>query len=651
VNARITFRDLSVKRKLMLVVASTSGIALFLACTALFTYEIHAFRSALMSELTTLANVIAGNCKAPLTFNDAAKAGEILGALAATPNVDRADLYDSARKSVARYVRPGRDLRTDPGIPTEDRFDAGHLIVARPILLDGEPIGTIRIIATENISARLTRYGMTVVLVLFAAIGVAVVISSKLQHLISGPILQLADAARRVGVDRDYSIRVPTAGADELGMLTGAFNDMLAEVETRDARLRETQGELEQHVQQLQEEVAERQRTQEALQKSEDQLRQAQKMEAIGRLAGGVAHDFNNLLTAVIGYGQLLLADMPDDDPHKADVREMVKAGSNGAALTRQLLAFSRKQILQPQILCLNDIVADGNKILKRLIGEDVTVIARTDPALGFAEADPGQVNQVIMNLAVNARDAMPQGGTLTIETGNVVLDDAFARTHPGAQSGSFVRLTVKDTGCGMTPEVQAQLFEPFFTTKERGKGTGLGLATVYGIVRQSAGYISVESEVGRGSSFHVFLPRVADGRRPGAEEVVTTGLPGDTMQQHTVLLVEDEPAVRALAGRVLSNAGFTVLEAWNASEALRVAAEHRGRIDLLLTDVILPGKSGNELATSLADLRPAMKVLYMSGYTDDAIVRHNVSAGMPLLNKPFKPDDMLDAVRRLIRE
>jgi signal transduction histidine kinase/CheY-like chemotaxis protein len=631
----------------MLVVAATSSIALFLACAALFTYEIQAFHSELMSELSTLAEVIAGNCAAPLAFDDTAKAEVVLRALAASPNVDRADLYDRNRTSVARYVRPGRDV-PDPGIPTEDRFEGGHLIVARPILLDGEAIGTLRIIATENISARLGRYGATLVFVLFAAIGIAVAISSKLQHLISRPILELAGAARRVGVDRDYSIRVPKPGEDELGVLTTAFNDMLAEVETRDARLRETQGELEQRVQQLQEEVTERQRAQEALQKSEAQLRQAQKMEAIGRLAGGVAHDFNNLLTAVLGYGEMLLDELPDDDPHKADVREIVKAGANGAALTRQLLAFSRKQHLQPEVLCLNDIVADGNKMLQRVIGEDVTVIARMDPALGFVEADPGQINQVIMNLAVNARDAMPEGGTLTIETSNVVVDSAFVRTHPGVEPGSFVRLTVQDTGCGMTPEVQARLFEPFFTTKERGKGTGLGLATVYGIVNQSAGYLSVESEVRRGSSFHVFLPRVADGQRPEPERIATIALPANA--GHTVLVVEDEEPVRALVARALSNAGFTILQAGDAPEALRVAADHHEHIDLLLTDVILPGQSGPELATTLSGLRPTMRVLYMSGYTDDAIVRHNVSAGMPLLSKPFKPDDMICAVRRLIR-
>jgi two-component system cell cycle sensor histidine kinase/response regulator CckA len=367
----------------------------------------------------------------------------------------------------------------------------------------------------------------------------------------------------------------------------------------------------------------------------EEQYRQAQKMEAIGRLAGGLAHDFNNLLTVILGYCGLLVTDSTPDDPRLAAILEIQTAGAQASELTRQLLAFSRKQIIEPALLDLNRITLDLQAMLGRLIGETIKVVLRPEPGLALVRADRGQIEQIVMNLAVNARDAMPDGGTLTIETANVDLDEHYATMHAGVTPGPYVRLTVTDTGTGMTPEVQARVFEPFFTTKEPGKGTGLGMATVYGIAIRSGGSVGIYSEVGKGTAFKVYFPRVdaveADIAAPAVAPVVRPA--GGTQ---TILVVEDEDGVRVLARKLLERQGYTVLVAANVTEALQVFEENPA-IDLLLTDVVMPGASGPELTRQLIEQRPALKVIYMSGYTEDAIVKHGVlEPGIAFLNKPF---------------
>src|SRR5437773_1937293 len=345
----------------------------------------------------------------------------------------------------------------------------------------------------------------------------------------------------------------------------------------------------------------------------EQQLRQAQKMEAVGRLAGGIAHDFNNILTAITGYADLLLEDLGATDPRRQDADEIHKAADRAAGLTRQLLAFSRQQVLQPTVLEVNKLVSDLEKMLRRLLGEDVELSTRLAPTTGRVKADPGQLEQAIMNLAVNARDAMPNGGKLTLETANVDLDEPYAADHYPARAGPFVMLAVSDTGIGMSDETQAHMFEPFFTTKEKGKGTGLGLATVYGIIKQSGGFIWVYSEVGHGTTFKLYLPRVQE----LAERASQPAQPPARAARgtETVLVVEDETPVRSVARQVLERHGYTVLEAPSAEAALDVATRYSGTIDLLLTDVVMPGLNGRELASRLADLRPDARVIFMSGY------------------------------------
>jgi two-component system, cell cycle sensor histidine kinase and response regulator CckA len=378
----------------------------------------------------------------------------------------------------------------------------------------------------------------------------------------------------------------------------------------------------------------------------EAQFRHAQKMEGIGRLAGGVAHDFNNLLTAITGYAELARDTLAPDDPLDGDLQAILDAANRATALTRQLLVFARKQVLEPQVLQLNELVLNLDKLLRRLIGEDIEFVTLPAPELWSVKADANQIEQILVNLAINARDAMPRGGKLTIEIANVLLDAAYVRQHMGARRGSYVMLAVSDTGVGMPPEVQARVFEPFFTTKEAGKGTGLGLATCYGIVKQHGGSIWVYSEVGHGTTFKVYLPRtteVADDRRTDASPAVLGG-------SETVLLVEDEGTVRQLATRVLRQLGYTVLEASDGVEALRVAGEHSGMIDLLLTDVVMPQLGGAVLATRLRETYLRLKVLFMSGYTDQAIVDHSLlEPGVAFLQKPFAPELLARRVREVL--
>jgi PAS domain S-box-containing protein len=393
--------------------------------------------------------------------------------------------------------------------------------------------------------------------------------------------------------------------------------------------------------------ITARKQTEEALHRSEEQLRQAQKMEAVGKLAGGVAHDFNNLLTVINGHTALSLRRLNPEDPLYHKLETINEAGERAASLTRQLLAFSRKQIMQPKVLDLNHVIFETNKMLQRLIGEDIDLLIGLTPDLGKVKADPGQIEQVLMNLSVNARDAMPKGGKVTIETHNVYIDEEYSRRHLSVRPGRYVMLAVSDTGCGMDATTKERIFEPFFTTKETGKGTGLGLSTVYGIVKQSGGNVWVYSEVGRGTTFKVYLPCVDS---PAEECRLISDAFQATPGTETVLLVEDEEMVRNMTREILQESGYHVLEAKHGHEALLVAERHHGPIHLMLSDVVMPQMSGRELAEQLSPTRAEMKVLYMSGYTDDAIVHHGVlDEGMAFIEKPFTPNALTHKLREVL--
>ena len=378
----------------------------------------------------------------------------------------------------------------------------------------------------------------------------------------------------------------------------------------------------------------------------EDQFRQAQKLEAVGRLAGGIAHDFNNLLTVINGYSSLLLDRLPATSTDRSALLEVAQAGTRAAALTRQLLAFSRKQVIQPVVLDLNQVLAGMGKMLTRLLGEDILVNIRTDRELGKIKADPGEIEQVVMNLSVNARDAMRDGGKLTLETINVDLVDEHLGAHLGLRKGRYVLLSISDTGCGMDAETQSHLFEPFFTTKEQGKGTGLGLSTVYGIVSRSGGRISCQSEVGRGTTFAIMFPQCEDPVEAAKGEAAPKAVRG----AETILLAEDEMTVRTLARMVLERYGYRVIEAYDGREALKLASSHREPIDLLVTDMVMPGMNGLKLIQEFSPLHPGAGILVMSGYNDAGLSDTEIRRrGISYIQKPFLPQALATRVREIL--
>jgi two-component system, cell cycle sensor histidine kinase and response regulator CckA len=405
---------------------------------------------------------------------------------------------------------------------------------------------------------------------------------------------------------------------------------------------------IERELQEFQTRAA-RKAAEDALRRSEEQLRQSQKIEAVGRLAAGVAHDFNNFLTAITGHSELLLRQLGAGDPLRKHAEQIEKVAYLAAVLTRQLLSFSRKQVIEPRVLELNAVISNIERMLRQLIGDDIEFCTSLDPAAGHIKADAGQIEQVVMNLAVNARDAMPNGGKLTITTDTVTLDKNHLKNFPGLRAGGYVVITIADTGTGMSEEVKAHLFEPFFTTKPLGKGTGLGLATCFGIVKQNNGHINVQSEVGKGATFKIYFPQLPltlDSPPVHVRPPAAAG--GD----ETVLLVEDEPAVREFAVATLREKGYAVVEAVNGEEGLRLARQHDGKIDLVLTDVVMPIMGGKEMADALRAAHPDMKILFTSGYTDDALVQHGVlRPDIKFLQKPYMTATLTRKVREVLDE
>ena len=457
----------------------------------------------------------------------------------------------------------------------------------------------------------LSMLGATGLLAILSLILLVIMVVSRLARL--------SASLKSITSNGKMSERISMPGTDEMSGLASDINRILAELE----------------------------RSHSERERLEEQLRHAQKMEAVGRLAGGIAHDFNNLLTAIIGYSHMGMTKVSARDPLSGYLQEIDKAALRASDLTRQLLAFSRRQTIEPKVINLNDLILNMDKMLRRLIGEDIELVALLAQDGGLVKVDPGQIEQAVINLAVNARDAMPDGGKLILKTTNVAVGDESAREHQDVAPGTYVLLTVRDTGIGMTEEVKAHAFEPFFTTKEVDKDTGLGLSTCYGIVSQAGGYLAVDTDPGHGATFKIYLPKV--------DEEVSPAYPGppddSPVGTETVLVVEDEPSVRQMASTVLRDQGYTVLQAADGHEAVRVAGEHAaGEVHLVLTDVVMPLMSGKELATRLKGTSPATKVLFTSGYTDDVVARHGVrESGSEFMQKPFTPSVLACKVREVL--
>ncbi|HKY21458.1 MAG TPA: response regulator [Vicinamibacterales bacterium] len=459
-----------------------------------------------------------------------------------------------------------------------------------------------------------------------AAVLVILGVQMASNRLLLRPIAQLTKASRRLAAGDLGARAASSTTIPELRELGQDFDDMAAAIEEREsARLR-----------------AEQERK-----AIEQQYHQSQKMEAVGRLAGGIAHDFNNMLTAILGYCELLLEDPHVGPSQRGDIREIEKAGKTAAQLTRQLLAFSRREIVEPIVLDVNEIVSGMDKMLYRLVGEHIEMTTELAPRLDRVKADRGQMEQVVLNLTINARDAMTQGGRLTIQTDNVHLPDGVVSTYLAAPPGDYVMIAVRDEGGGMSPAVLQHLFEPFFTTKVTGKGTGLGLATVYGIVKQGHGGIAVESQVGQGSTLRIYLPRCDEEPTPAVADAAASRA---TVGGATILIVEDDPGIRELAAKVLGRYGYQVLTANGGDEARDICERHGGPIDVLLSDIVMPGMNGPTVAAMLKTIRPALKVVFMSGYTDDAIVRHGVKErDVPFLQKPFSPEQLVNKILEVL--
>ncbi len=636
------FRNLSVRTKLRLIVTLTSAAALTLACVVFLVYDLKAARDSEVRNLNVLSAVFAKEANVAVAFRDADGAQDILRNFGVNPQLVLAAVYTADGKPLAAWHRQDVPAGAIPPHPGADgvRFVDQDLEAAAPVVQEENRIGTLYI--KSSLTAMRDRVVTNVLVVLLALLGstlLAYILASSLDRVITGPVLHLADTVRAVSKDKNYAVRATAESGDELGVLIGGFNEMLAQIQGRDDELRRGRDELERRV---------HKRTRE-LKVKDEQLRQSQKMEAIGRLAGGVAHDFNNLLSAIIGFAELAALELPENAPQRRYLDEIRKAGDRAAALTRQLLAFSRKQVLQAEIIDVNALVTDMDKMLRRIIGEQVSLETALDPSAGLVKADRGQIEQVLMNLVINARDAMTGGGKLLIKTSNCQLDASLAQRGETVPSGPAVMISVSDNGAGMDENVLSHIFEPFFTTKERGRGTGLGLSTVYGIVKQSGGHIWVQSHPGEGAIFRIYLPRVEEAARPKSG---LRRLPLRSRGDETVLVVEDEERVRALVKQLLAMNGYSVLEAANGSDALTVLRGHAGRINLLLTDVVMPSMGGRELVEQACALRPDLKVMYMSGYTDDQIVHTGVlDAKVPFLQKPFSPDVLALKVREVIDE
>lgn len=625
-------RNLPIYQKMIVIILVASCIALTATVGALLFYELTSFQPRQKAQARAQADLFSVNLRAPLLFDNLEETEEALQGLASNEAIVLACVYrysDLERQETfyARWMRPPLEAECPARLTHGVRFEGGLLHLSRPIEEDGNVLGRLYIcFQLPSLGHRLLKYLLMVGAVFFALVSLATVLSLALRQTISGPLEELVEALNRVAREQDYSVRVEPQSGDEIGNLTLAFNAMLETIEQRETALRQATSEQK---------------------KLQEQLVQSQKMESIGRLAGGVAHDFNNLLTVIVGCTDLGFNRLPKDSPVRPLLLNIRNATAQATGLTNRLLAFARRQVNEPRVLDLNELVLEAEKMLRTLIGDDVELIAIPRNDLWFVRADQSQMMQVLVNLAVNARDAMPDGGQLTIETENRDLGRDEALEHPEARPGEYVMVSVSDTGEGIDKSVQNHLFEPFFTTKERGKGTGLGLAMCYGIVKQSGGFIDFESRLGHGTVFRVFVPRTREQPEPTRHPKELVQLPSG---EETLMVVEDNALVRVTTVELLKAQGYTVFEAASGPDALRLLDDIPGSLDLLVTDVVMPEMNGKEVARQIQAQRPDIGILYVSGYTANEIIhRGALEGGIAFLQKPYTSEALIRKVRSVL--
>ena len=649
----------SISRKFMVAVMATTFTAVFVSGLANLAYDINDFRTSVLEELSSQADILAQVSTAALEFEDQPSAESTLARLVARPNVHAAAIYRADGSLFVSYASAGQpQALSPPGRPsaTGHIIDGNHLHIFRPILRGKDRVGTIYLRSSYPLDERVERGLKMFAAALAVSLAVAALAAGSLQSAVTMPVRAMTRAVRELITRRDFSQRVSKTTEDETGMLVDAFNTMLSEIGQHAAR-------LEQSNQSLLHEVKERARAEQALnelnasleeriaarslelEKANEQLHQSQKMEAIGQLTGGVAHDFNNVLQVIGGNLQLLAMTLPDDAAAQRRLDTARFATERGAKLASQLLAFARRQPLQPAPTDLGRVLRDMDDMLRRALGESVEVETAVTGGLWNTLVDPNQLENVVLNLAINARDAMGGNGRLTLELGNAMLDDHYALSEQEVVAGQYVMLAISDTGCGMPPEVVARAFEPFFTTKREGEGTGLGLSMAFGFVKQSSGHIKIYSEVGCGTTIKIYLPRSHQ-----AEEQPFNMAVGEVVGgTETVLVVEDDQAVQATAVDVLAALGYRVLRADNGDAAVAILNQHR-HIDMLFTDVVMPGAVRSpELARIAKSLHPDISVLYTSGYTRNAIVHGGrLDPGVELISKPYRAEDLARKIRHV---
>jgi signal transduction histidine kinase/CheY-like chemotaxis protein len=646
-------RSSSIKGQLTLVGLATAGVALLSASVLLGVQAWLESRRQLLDRLEVTARIVGNNSTAALTFEDRTAAVEILGALRAASEVSRAVLYDKQSAIFATYRH---DPLRDPGplpdpMPASRSIHAGRATVLSPITLEGEPVGLLYLEAgTAQIDRRLAGQAAYMGLILAASLLLAQVLLRRLRDSVTHPVLELALLTKHVVATRDYSARAPAGRTDELGVLATGFNEMLEDIQKRDRRLDEHRKILEEEVvrqtselatanRRLTAELAEQRRLQE-------QLTQAQKMEAVGRLAGGVAHDFNNILSVILAFVDFLVDGLESNERLRTDALEIKRAAERAVSLTRQLLAFSRKRVLLPEILKVDEVVADLSKMIGRLIGEDIELSLVAGGTAGWVRMDRAELEQVLMNLAVNARDAMPQGGKLTVAVHAKEVTESEPPEGGQPPPGRYVQIRVSDTGSGISPEILDRIFEPFFTTKPQGKGTGLGLAIVYSVVKNNGGHIEVSSELDRGTTFVIHIPRAQPPNASESTRARTAPRGGGEL----ILLVEDDAQVRLALRRLVEGNGYRVMEAHDGDQGLQRYDSYPGTIRLVLTDLVMPGMGGLAMGKLLHARCAELPILYMTGYSEEMLSGHELPPQEMVIGKPFEAEVLLERIHDALR-